>query len=127
MGKRGIAPEPIIALSSRFQFTIPKEIREKLGIKPEQRFMMSDRNGSIVLTPVPDDPIEFLHGYYKGGPSMTKELLGDRAADLKHDQMLEEMFLEKAYDEAVASDEPTRPFEEVCEEIERRRGKPTPP
>lgn len=75
----------IAQLSSKYRFTIPKEIREKLGIKAGQRFVMSDKNGSIVLTPVPDDPIEFLHGYYKGEPSMAEQLLEERARDLEHE------------------------------------------
>lgn len=110
---------PVTWLSSGFHFTIPKEIRDKLGIKPGQRFVMSDRDGSIVLTPLPDDPIESLCGCLKGGPSLTQELLEDRAADLKHDEMLEEMFCAKAYDEAKASGDEAIPFEQAIEEIER--------
>ena len=118
---------PIVGLSSRCRITIPREIRKELGLKPGQRFVMSERNGSIVLTPVPEDPIEFLCGCLKDGPSLTKELLEDRAADLKHDQMLEEMFCAKAYDEAKASGDEVIPFEQAIEKIERERRKPTPP
>lgn len=124
---KGVMCMPIVALSSKHQFTIPKEIRTKLEIKPGQRFLMSDRNGSIVLTPVPDDPIEFLCGCLKDGPSLTKELLEDRAADLRHDQMLEEMFCARVYDEAEASGDEPIPFEQAIEEIERERRGPTPP
>lgn len=71
--------------SSKFQIAIPKRIREKLHIKPGQRLAVTERGGSIVLTPVPDDPIEFLSGIFKDGPSMTEELLAERARDLEHE------------------------------------------
>jgi AbrB family looped-hinge helix DNA binding protein len=76
---------PIVKASSKYQVAIPKQIRTKLHIKPGQEFVLSDKDGSVVLTPVPEDPIEALCGYYKGGPSMTKELLEERARDLEHE------------------------------------------
>jgi len=76
---------PIVRLSSSYRLTIPKEIRERLGISPGQRFVISDRDGSIWFTPVPDDPISLLHGYYEGEPSMAQELIDERARDLEHE------------------------------------------
>lgn len=75
----------MVRASSRYQIAIPKRVREKLHIKPGQRLAVTERNGSIVLTPVPDDPIAFLRGAIKGGPSLTEELLHERARDLEHE------------------------------------------
>lgn len=38
-------------LSSKRQFTIPKAIREQLGIKPGDRLTVAVEDGVIVLTP----------------------------------------------------------------------------
>ena len=76
---------PIVKASSKYQIAIPKQVRNKLHIKPGQKFVVSDKGGSVILTPVPEDPIEALYGYYKGAPSMTKELLEERARDLEHE------------------------------------------
>lgn len=73
----------IVRLSARFQITIPKPLRDRLGIKPGCLLYVTDRNGSIVVTPVPADPIRFLRGRYKGEPSMTEDLLRERARDLE--------------------------------------------
>jgi len=76
---------PIVRASSKYQIAIPRRIREKLHIRPGQEFALSDKDGSVILTPLPEDPIEALCGYYKGEPSMTKDLLEERARDLEHE------------------------------------------
>lgn len=64
---------------------MPKPLRDRLGIKPGCLLHVTDRNGSIVLTPVRADPIEYLRGRFKGEPSLTEELLRERARDLAHE------------------------------------------
>ena len=75
----------VVFVSSTYRVTLPRDIREKLCITPRQRFAVTERDGSIVLTPVPDDPIGFLRGCLAGGPSLTQELLQERARDLQHE------------------------------------------
>ena len=75
----------IVRTSSKYQIAIPKRIRIKLGIKAGQRLSLTEKEGSLVLTPVPDDPIEYLCGIYKDGPSLTQALLEERARDLEHE------------------------------------------
>jgi len=75
----------IVTLTSRFLITIPKSIRTKLGIKPGQRVSVTEKDGGILIIPVPDDPIRFLCGAAKGEPSMTQALLEERARDLEHE------------------------------------------
>ena len=75
----------IVRTSSKYQIAIPKAIRTRLGIKPGQELSLTELDGSILVTPVPPEPIGFLRGRYKGQPSMTKELLRERARDLTHE------------------------------------------
>lgn len=75
----------VVKASSKYQIAIPKKTRVKLGITPGQKFAVADENGVVTLIPIPEDPIEYFYGRYKGGPSMTKELLEERARDLEHE------------------------------------------
>ena len=77
---------PIVRTSSKYQIAIPKQIRDKLGIKPGRQLAVREDHGRIVLTPLPDDPIRYLRGILKGGPSLTKELLEERARDLEREE-----------------------------------------
>ena len=72
----------IVRASSKFQIAIPKAIRNKLGIRAGQRFMVTDVNGAIALTPIPPDPVNYLCGVLKDEPSMTAELVRERKHDL---------------------------------------------
>ncbi len=76
---------PIVRTSSKFQVAIPKRIRAKLGIKPGQRLMVTDKEGAILLTPIPADPVEYLCGALQDEASLTDELLKERARDLGHE------------------------------------------
>ena len=51
-------------ISSKFQIVIPKDIREKLGLKPRQRFHVLDKGRTIIL--VPEVPLSSLRGIAKG-------------------------------------------------------------
>jgi AbrB family looped-hinge helix DNA binding protein len=51
-------------LSSKYQISIPKEVREAQGWKPGQEFAFVPRGGGVVLVPVPT--IEELFGMARG-------------------------------------------------------------
>lgn len=51
-------------LSSKYQIVIPKEVREKLGLVPRQRFQVIEKGGIITL--VPEVPIKAMKGFLKG-------------------------------------------------------------
>ncbi len=51
-------------LSSKFQISIPKEVRERQGWRPGQEFVFLPEENSVVLVPVPDR--ESLRGAAKG-------------------------------------------------------------
>ncbi len=76
----------IIRASKKCQIVIPAEIRRRMGIKPGEYFHVEESDGQIVLQPLGDDPVEACHGMLAGGPSLTKELLKERAADREREE-----------------------------------------
>ncbi len=51
-------------VSSKFQVVIPKEVREKLHVKPGQKFVVLEKGGIIHL--IPEIPLKNLRGIFKG-------------------------------------------------------------
>jgi AbrB family looped-hinge helix DNA binding protein len=54
-------------ISPKFQIVIPKEIRERLDLKPGQQVALIDRDGFVAL--VPQRPISELRGIATGAPT----------------------------------------------------------
>jgi AbrB family looped-hinge helix DNA binding protein len=65
-------------VSAKGWVVIPKSIREKHGLKKGSRVQVLDYGEILAIVPLPDDPIEALHGMFEGGPSLTGELLAER-------------------------------------------------
>lgn len=51
-------------ISSKFQIVIPKEVRDKLHLRPKQRLHVVTKGGIITL--VPEVPLKSLRGALKG-------------------------------------------------------------
>jgi AbrB family looped-hinge helix DNA binding protein len=51
-------------LSSKFQISVPKEVREEMGWKAGQKFAFIPKGNSVVLVPVPE--LKDLFGIAKG-------------------------------------------------------------
>jgi len=51
-------------ISPKFQIVIPKEVREKLHLSPQQRLQVVEKGGIITL--VPEVPLKNLKGTRKG-------------------------------------------------------------
>ena len=60
------------SISSKYQVVIPKEIREKIAVKPGQKLVIYERGGIIHL--VPDIPLKKLRGLHKSLSSDLEEL-----------------------------------------------------
>lgn len=58
---------PIAVISPKFQIVIPKEIRERLDLKPGQEVALIERQGLVTM--VPHRPISELRGILKGAPT----------------------------------------------------------
>lgn len=71
----------VIKASSRGQIVIPKEIRRDLQIVPGKKLSVKEEGGRIMITPLPDDPVEAFCGVFDGGSSLTKALLEARKED----------------------------------------------
>jgi AbrB family looped-hinge helix DNA binding protein len=51
-------------ISTKFQIVIPKDVREKLRLSPQQRLQVLEKGGVITL--VPEVPLKLLKGALKG-------------------------------------------------------------
>ena len=54
----------VVTLSSKYQIVVPREIRERLRLKPGQRLLIVEKNGVIHL--IPQRPIREMRGFVKG-------------------------------------------------------------
>ena len=68
-------------VSAKGWVVIPKELREKYGIEQGAQVQLIEYGGVLVIVPLPENPVEALHGLLAGGPSLTAELLAERAAE----------------------------------------------
>lgn len=73
-----------ITLSEKGQIVIPVELRKRYGLKKGDKLVLEDRNGSIILRPLPKHPFVELRGKFKSLPSeekLTTTLLKERALE----------------------------------------------
>ena len=54
----------VVTISARYQVVIPKDVRERLQLKPGQKVQAMPFKGRIELIPL--DPIEDARGFLKG-------------------------------------------------------------
>ena len=54
----------IVTLSSKFQVVIPRDVREKLHLKPGQKIVVIEKDGVLHL--IPQKPIKEMRGFLKG-------------------------------------------------------------
>ena len=68
-------------VSAKGWVVIPKAIREKHGLEKGSRVQVLDYGQLVAIVPLPDDPVEALHGMFEGELSLTGELLTERKAE----------------------------------------------
>ena len=73
-------------VSAKGWVVIPKPIRQKLGLKKGSRVQVVDHDHMLVIVPLPDDPIKALHGMFQDGPSLTNDLLQERAREREKEE-----------------------------------------
>jgi AbrB family looped-hinge helix DNA binding protein len=74
-----------VVTSAKGQVVIPKNERERLGLKPGMRVSVSIVEDHIEIRPLPEEPIEHFHGFFKKGPSLTKALLDERLKERRRE------------------------------------------
>jgi len=75
-----------VTVSRKGWVVIPKEVRERHGIRPGDKVHVIEYGRTIAIVPVAKDPIAAGYGMFKGGPSMTKGLLEDRREELEREE-----------------------------------------
>ena len=77
----------VVKTHAKGQIVMPKDIRDKLGIKTGTYLSLTLVDDHVEIRPLPDDPIEFLTGIFEEQPrSMADELLEERKKDNKIDE-----------------------------------------
>ena len=71
----------IATVTSKGQIAIPAHIRRRFGIEKGTRLYVEERGEEIVLTPLTPEYLDRTAGILKGGTSLTRKLLQERAAD----------------------------------------------
>jgi AbrB family looped-hinge helix DNA binding protein len=74
-------------ISSKGQIVIPKTVRERLNLKAGTEVVIDVRGESLVMKRVVRNFLDWrtMRGMARGGPSLTKALLEERAAEKAHD------------------------------------------
>jgi AbrB family looped-hinge helix DNA binding protein len=70
-----------ITMSSKGQFVIPAEIREKLGLEKGTRARLTLEEGRLILTPLTKQRLREIRGFLRpapGSPTMFDELIAER-------------------------------------------------
>ena len=76
----------VVTASSRGQIVIPKEIRKRLNIVAGKRLSVKAEGDRVLLTPLPDDPVEAFCGIFKEKSSLTEGLTEHREEDKLHEE-----------------------------------------
>jgi AbrB family looped-hinge helix DNA binding protein len=71
----------IAKVSSKGWVVIPAELRKKYGFEPGSKVVFVDYGGVVSIFPAYTDPVKEGYGLLKGGVSLTKELLEERARE----------------------------------------------
>jgi AbrB family looped-hinge helix DNA binding protein len=75
-----------LTISNKGWVVIPAELRKKYHLHPGAEVVIVDYGGVLAIVPAMRDPIKQGRGILKGGTSLTKALVEERAADQKRDE-----------------------------------------
>jgi len=78
-------PAPV-TVSKKGWVVIPKEIRERYGIRPGDKIHIFDAGGRIAIMKAHEDPIAYGYGLLKGGPSMALELVEEHRQEVEKEE-----------------------------------------
>jgi AbrB family looped-hinge helix DNA binding protein len=76
----------VVHASSKGQVVLPRDVRKRYGITQGTRLEVIDSGrGTIVLVPVPADPLAALDGMLAGGESTAESITEARRLDAQRD------------------------------------------
>lgn len=75
-----------VTISAKGSIVIPKDIRERHGLKKGDKVRFIESGGLISIIPAVEDPLTALRGRLKGGPSLTEALLEERRSDREREE-----------------------------------------
>jgi len=70
-----------VTLSSKFQLSIPKSIREEMNLRAGQKFAIIPKGDTIILAPI--RPLEEMRGLLKGADTSNYRDRADRLEGYK--------------------------------------------
>ncbi|MGI9860460.1 AbrB/MazE/SpoVT family DNA-binding domain-containing protein [Moorella naiadis] len=83
---------PMVKISAKGQLVIPALLRRKYGLQAPGRALIIEKEGQIIITPAPSDPVIEARGMLKGKPSLTSTYASykqeERRLEEKHEQRL---------------------------------------
>jgi AbrB family looped-hinge helix DNA binding protein len=75
-----------LEISKKGQLLIPKYYRDRSGIKPGSKVALIAERHRLIVSVLPEDPVEAACGFLKGGPSLTAALRKERKAQLEKEK-----------------------------------------
>jgi len=72
-------------ISPKGQIVIPARLRKKYRLEPGAPVAVEEKQGRIVITPLPKDPVAALYGCLKDAGRLTQDLLAERRREEKHE------------------------------------------
>lgn len=73
-------------ISKRGWVVIPADLRKKYNLMPGTEVVIVDYGGVLAIVPAMKDPINEGRGLLKNVPSLTKDLLKERAKERKREE-----------------------------------------
>ena len=78
-----------ITMSSKGQFVVPAELRDRLGLAKGTVAKLTEENGRLVLTPLTAKRINEIRGFLKpapGAPTMFDEIFAERERERRREK-----------------------------------------
>jgi AbrB family looped-hinge helix DNA binding protein len=78
-----------ITMSSKGQFVVPAELRERLGLEKGTTANLTEEKGRLVLTPLTKRRLSEIRGFLKpapGAPTMFDEVFAERERERKREK-----------------------------------------
>ncbi|MCC6237870.1 MAG: AbrB/MazE/SpoVT family DNA-binding domain-containing protein [Dehalococcoidia bacterium] len=73
-------------VSRKGAVVIPRAIRERLGVREGCEVLVSEHDGGVSITLVPENPVEFWHGRFRGEHGASRALVEEHRREVADDE-----------------------------------------